>query len=57
VGSSQRETSFDENNFPDSFVGRGTMVRLSEEKAFYTDEGGVEMTFVPVDQVDGGSCA
>jgi len=47
----------DGQDSPKSFVGRGTMVEVGQDKALYVDESGVRIVFRPRDMVPGRSCA
>jgi hypothetical protein len=53
----EEQVPFDELDAPASFVGRGTMVKVQDDKALYVDDSGVEIVFRPDNQVAATVCA
>jgi hypothetical protein len=52
----EEQVPFDELDAPASFVGRGTMVKVQDDKALYVDESGIEIIFRPENQVPDSFC-
>ncbi len=52
----EEQVPFDELDAPASFVGRGTMAKVQDDKALYEDESGIEIVFRPENQVPDSYC-